>query len=316
MRLYRNRSGVTLLELLVVITIVGVLLGLLAPGVQSAREAARRTQCQNNLRQLGLACHSFEAAHGFFPSNGWGYRWIADPTRGFGPSQPGGWIFHLSGFLELKLPPGDANDPFSQLSWRTEISKTPSGLVRCPSRPGEKISLASRVATPVNATYQVLVPKTDYAICEGDFITDTDGGPVSYVDAERSNYPWKSTTNATGVSFLRSRVRVRDITDGLSNTYAIGEKNVSIEGYYSESDLGYDQSLFSGVDLDLNRWTNYPPAYDGRQPNTRSFGSAHATAFGMSFCDGSVRWIPYSIDGQIHRFNGNRQDGSAASRVD
>ncbi|XZE18029.1 DUF1559 domain-containing protein [Pirellulaceae bacterium SH449] len=305
--------GMTLIELLVVISIIGVLVGLLIPAVQSAREAARRTQCQNNLRQLGLASQSFEASHKFFPSNGWGYRWIADPTRGFGPKQPGGWIYHLTGFIEVNLPSGDANDPFGQLDWRTEISRTPLAVVRCPSRPGDLLSLASISAKPVNATYQVFVPKTDYAINEGDYITNTDGGPPSYAEAERRDYPWTPTGPATGISFLRSRVRAGDITDGLSNTYAIGEKYVSTVGYYTDKDLGYDQSIFSGVDLDLNRWTLDAPMRDAREFHVRVFGSAHWVGFGMAYCDGSVRWLPYNLDRDIHRFSGNRHDGQSDS---
>ena len=301
-------NAFTLVELLVVIAIIGLLVGLLIPAVQQARESARRITCQNNLRQLGIAAHSFEAAHGYFPSNGWGYRWVADPARGFGPKQPGGWIYHLSGFIEVTLPNGDANDPFSQLQWRTNVSKTPIAVVRCPSRPGELLSLASTAASPVNATYQVLVPKTDYAICEGDYITHTDGGPASIADAERPNYPWTRTERATGVSFLRSRVRTSDITDGLSNTYLIGEKHVGKNSYFDASDLGHDQSVFSGVDLDLNRWTIDPPARDSDASKNRIFGSAHDSGTGMAYCDGSVHWLDYSIDNNVHRYRGNRRD--------
>jgi len=302
-------TAFTLIELLVVIAIIGLLLGLLIPAVQRVRETARRNTCQNNLRQFGIAAQSFEAAHGYFPSNGWGYRWITDPTRGFGPKQPGGWFYHLSGFLEVTLPNGDANDPFSQLEWRTNISKTPISVIRCPSRPGALLSLASIAASPVNATYQALVPKTDYAICEGDYITNTDGGPSSVVDAERPNYPWTPTKDATGISFLRSKVRTSDITDGLSNTYAMGEKHVGKNSYFDGTDLGYDQSVFSGVDLDLNRWTIDPPARDSDSSKNRIFGSAHYSGTGMAFCDGSVRWLDFSIDREVHRNRGNRRDG-------
>lgn len=312
----RNKQGFTVVELLVVISIITILLGLLIPAVQRARESSRRIFCQNNLHQLGIAAQSFEAAHRYFPSNGWGYRWIADPTRGFGAPQPGGWVYHLAGFMEVTLPPSDGLDPISQLQLRTDISKTPVAMVRCPSRPGSGVSLASLAASPVNASYQVLVPKSDYAVCEGDYITNTDGGPSSIADAERSNYPWTPTGQATGVSFLRSTVRFSEISDGLSNTYAIGEKNVSTSAYFGASDLGYDQSLFSGVDLDLNRWTLEPPLPDSKASNYRLFGSAHSSGTGMAFCDGSARWLSYGIDAQVHRFQGNRRDGKAITSQD
>ena len=94
------RSAFTLVELLVVITIIGILIALLLPAVQAAREAARIAQCQNNIKQLALGCLDHESATKRFPTGGWGFAWTGDPDRGTDWRQPGGWIYNVLPYIE------------------------------------------------------------------------------------------------------------------------------------------------------------------------------------------------------------------------
>jgi prepilin-type N-terminal cleavage/methylation domain-containing protein len=95
-----RRSGFTLVELLVVCAVIGILLGMMLPAVQAAREAARRTQCINHLKQQGLACHNLHDAHKHLPHGGWGWAWVGDADRGYGLKQPGGQFYQILPYME------------------------------------------------------------------------------------------------------------------------------------------------------------------------------------------------------------------------
>lgn len=304
-------AGFTIVELIVAIAVISVLMALIIPAVQSAREAARRTQCRNNVKQLALAMETHVAAHGRYPTNGWGFQWIGHPDRGTDRRQPGGWIYNILPHLEQgtlrELGRGEA--PADQRESLSKLMQTPLPVLDCPSRPGEALSPAVALFPPYNAHWVPLVAKTDYAVNEGDYITDTRMGPPTLQEGDSPKYKWEDVSGATGICFLRSEIRPADIKDGLSNTYLLGEKYVSTAGYDTDQDSGHDQSMYSGVDLDINRWVLQVPLQDTEYSADRAFGSAHQQGCHMALCDGSVRLISYSIDAEVHRRLGNRKDG-------
>jgi hypothetical protein len=250
------------------------------------------------------------SAQKYFPTNGWGFLWIGEPERGFSVQQPGGWIYNSLPFLEeASLRELGKHEPHSsRQEIRSRLLETDLPLFSCPSRHAgllpANLGLQLRNVEPVR-----YVAKTDYAINEGDWISDTDGGPPTFRHVEKDKYEWKDVTRATGISYLRSTVRASQVIDGLAHTYLVGEKYVSTSGYENSSDPGYDQSLYSGVDYDLNRWTVGPPLFDGERLEPRRYGGPHASGFFAVFCDGRVDQIPYEIDPTLHLRYGNRTDG-------
>jgi prepilin-type N-terminal cleavage/methylation domain-containing protein len=264
----------TLVELLVVITIIGVLVAMLLPAVQSAREASRQTQCKNNLKQLALALDNHVSSMGYYPSNGWGHTYIGDPDFGTDAKQPGGWIYNILPQLEQQslrdVGQGLAATAKSQAM--LGVVRTPLTVVRCPTRAAAAL-VPSRPSSVINASGQVdsildgaLVARSDYAVCEGDYYLTT-----APIDPKSSTWmPYCRLMN--GIGYQRSQVRPAMIEDGLSETYLIGEKFVSRLYYDDWFDLGYDQSMFSGDSFDIGRWVLGTPLQDCDEPYLTSYG--------------------------------------------
>jgi hypothetical protein len=190
-----------------------------------------------------------------------------------------------------------------------KLTQTTWPLVRCPSRPGRDLCPADPIIHWRNAEIAAEFARSDYAGNGGDVFAGIRDGPLSLVQGDSNSYAWPVTSGLNGVFHLRSSVRSRDVTDGLSNTYLIAEKYASRHSYNNYGDVGHDQPYVVGDDWDLVRWTSMAPLPDGKAMEPERFGSAHAGVFYAALCDGSVRGVSYSIDQNTHRHLGNRSDG-------
>ena len=205
---------------------------------------------------------------------------------------------------------------------------TPLPGLNCPSRrPAALYRLAYGIQFRLTNGLITPLARSDYAMNAGDYVQwhiDADI-PSDLTEGDDPNFPWDDMSHQSGISYQRSQVTMADITDGTSKTFLIGEKYINSSHYEDGKDLGDDDTMYCGDDLNLLRWTgidgtagtdtnNNLPLRDkstlvSEGNHVQWFGSAHASGFNMSFCDGSVCAISYSIDAEVYRRLGNRKDG-------
>lgn len=316
---YRQRrigAGFTVVELLVSLAVVSVLLSLLLPAVQNARATARRSMCMNNLRQQGIGFSNFASTFGYFPGSGWGYSWLGMSDRGFGDKQPGGWMFALLPFVEQKsvyeLAPRSAGGVVDVTNV-DRLVLSPVVVYSCPERRSPIPRPSESEVSFFGSRRLRECIRSDYCGSGGTIGYEDFAGPNSLLESDAGLFSWPSTAKCNGVVFLRSQIRFADITDGASNVVITGEKWVSSPDAVQIRG-GDNQPFTSGDCADVRRWGWRPPSRDGSsEGDDNAFGSAHNGGAGFAFCDGSVRFIGFSIDPYVFQSICSRNDGNLLS---
>jgi prepilin-type N-terminal cleavage/methylation domain-containing protein/prepilin-type processing-associated H-X9-DG protein len=297
-QLYRGRAAFTLIELLVVIAIIAILIGMLLPAVQKVREAAARTKCQNNLKQIGLALHNHHSEYGHFPP-GYGSAPAVLPPPGDagGDTGPGwGWAAHLLPYLE--------QDPLCrQIDFKLDITNPAHADARKQAVPVFRCPSDSPV--PAGETFAVTfaTPGTPIAVAFSNYAAMFGTGEAS-----------EDPAHGNGVFYRNSKVNVLQITDGTSQTLAVGERSASrVWGTWTGSVTGAETPPAPGSPSTVTEegpalvlgHTGEPlpgPDYsDIHTPNSAGahvddFTSRHPQGVNMLMADGSVRMLTDSIN--------------------
>jgi prepilin-type N-terminal cleavage/methylation domain-containing protein len=284
----KGRRGFTLIELLVVIAVIAVLIGLLLPAIQKVREAAARSQCSNNLKQIGIAFHAHHESIGGLPLGGDG----ADPTRvagATGKDQTLGWAYQILPYLEQNALWEEPNE--------ATVKATPVKVYFCPTRRGPTVFTVNAGGTNGDRA------QIDYASCLG---TDNGNGTNGLTPKRNQRAP-----------------RLEKVIDGTSNTLLVAERFLAPSWYAQgggpESDV-YRGGYTAGFNRNaLNRSGAQDPLLDRPYVGTSDlwrFGSAHPIAMSAVFGDGSVRRIRYGLSLQVFQDVCRWNDGNPVNLDD
>jgi prepilin-type N-terminal cleavage/methylation domain-containing protein len=306
----RGRRGFTLIELLTVISIIGVLIGVMIPAVQRVREAANRSHCGNNLKQIATAIHSYHDLYGAIP-----------PSR---MDASGGvtWAVLILPFIEQQTFYADWDVSKWYYLHPPHVRQTRVSTYFCPARRGtgaDAISIQGEVpesgawkqATSVyNPPYFGAL--ADYAVCAGD---NSHGhafhGPNANGAFVIGHFTHDNTTYPPTIKNCTSRTRFATLTDGLSYTFLVGEKHVPFGKFGRE--IEGDASIYNGDQLNMNASRvaggEYTLARTPDDPFKINFGSYHIGVCQFAMADGSVQAVPSTISGKALKAMAVRDDG-------
>ncbi len=310
-----KRRGFTLIELLVVIAIIAILVALLVPAVQRVRAAAAATQCRNNLKQIGLALHSFHDRNKGFPAG-----FITKSADGIviDPLSPPDW-----GWAALILNDLEQNNLWAQINFRVAVGaakqpvrEAPLSIFLCP---------ADHSIPPFDSGAIAIVPLVQPQVAFHNFVQVT-VAHANYVGVFGSgDLLAASAANGNGIFYQDSRTRLLDVTDGTSCTFLVGERSsdLSLATWTGAIHGGRVRPRRPGTDPNnYAHWSAYvlsPCSSDpGRGPNSpanraEDFASLHGGGAHFLFADGSVHFVVNGIQRSVYAAMATRAGGEVAS---